>query len=179
MCCVHLDVLSNLSHLIALQMPFCTGRGLRERNTRGNLIHQSRASLTPQYCFWVAPVGWDENRALHLSLQHQYYMYRVCVLCFSHSLYNLIQAHVHSIQQRPIFFPCIVQAWGHLQYETMPVQYFFVSDLPKHHNSPLCLKRKKIKKPQGIFIFYNPNQKAEEAAKLYDRNSYAQNPVEL
>lgn len=62
----------------------------------------------------------------------------------------------------------------------MPVQYFFVSDLPKHHNSPLCLKKeKKIKKPQGIFIFYNPNQKAEEAAKLYDRNSYAQNPVEL
>lgn len=40
-------------------------------------------------------------------------------------------------------------------------------------------REKKRKKPQRIFIFYNPNQEAEEAAKLYDRNSYAQNPVEL
>lgn len=152
-CCECSDRLSNFSHLIVLQIPFYCSCELRERNIRRNLIHQSRAGFNTTELLLTCIPGWEvgvafkpTTSAINVSC--------VCVLCFSHSLYNLIQAHVCSIQQRPIFFPCIVQAWGHLQYEIMPVQYFSVSDLPKHHNSPLCLKREKKKKKETTRNFY-------------------------
>lgn len=103
-CCECSDRLSNFSHLIVLQIPFYCSCELRERNIRRNLIHQSGADFNTTELLLTCIPGWEvgvtfkpTTSAINVSC--------VCVLCFSHSLYNLIQAHVCSIQQETYFFP--------------------------------------------------------------------------
>lgn len=144
------------------------------------LRHQSGVSLSASrpLLIYTTGMGWESDVAFKPTASA---LYVLCVHSAFHTLSIIWFKHMCAVFNRDLFFPPYSSG---LRSPTMwdnASTIFLCIRLAKTPQLSTVFKKrkKKIKKPQGIFIFYNPNQKAEEAAKLYDRNSYAQNPVEL
>lgn len=147
-------------------MPFCMGRGLRERNARQNLIHQSRASLNATRLPLICTSGVRQESGIALEpTTSVLYVLCVCALLFT-LFYNLIQAHVCSIQQRPNFFSRYSSGLRSPTIWDNASTIFLCIRLAKTLQLSTVFKRKKNKETTRNFYFLQPQSEGRRSCQI-------------